>query len=529
MSILTYSLRRYWQLSKKLRKRQMGIIILNTVVSFLEIKFALTIRNTINNPETGKIILLMVIFALINVLGFIVSYNLEISKRIMQVELIGRIYEKILHAKESAFKKKTPGEYLTDLMSNVVYVSFLAAALIPALVVNIVRFCAYLISLIMLSPELFMITLPLLVVFVLIFKKQMREMARLSSMEREKFSMLIERIRNKLEGRKTIKNLNALNGAKKKLNEEALNWYHSIRSLVFASKKYGYLYETLSQIIPLAAILIGLFWRIDVGTLVAFYIVSRDILEPLVVILSDLGYIPEAYPALKRIEEALSLEEEQFGNEILTKVESIEIQDVSYNGILENISLLIKRGETIGIVGESGSGKSTLANIIAGYYRPKKGNILINKIPIFNFKNLRDRVKLVESHEFIFPGTVKENITLWEDFSEEDIKNILKTVQLNIPLEEKIGPGYREVSLGERQRIALARALLRKPEVLILDEALSGVDPDMEAEIINEIKAKGITLIVISHRPSTINLVDKVIFIENGKVKMIKNLRLPSS
>ncbi len=95
----------------------------------------------------------------------------------------------------------------------------------------------------------------------------------------------------------------------------------------------------------------------------------------------------------------------------------------------------------------------------------------------------------------------------------------MNIAKVNLLLDEKIGPSYREVSLGERQRIALARALIRKPEVLILDEALSGVDPDVEAEIIGEIKARGITLVAISHRPSTTKLVDRLVLVEKGRVR----------
>ncbi|MBP1912975.1 ABC-type multidrug transport system fused ATPase/permease subunit [Thermococcus stetteri] len=96
---------------------------------------------------------------------------------------------------------------------------------------------------------------------------------------------------------------------------------------------------------------------------------------------------------------------------------------------------------------------------------------------------------------------------------------------MELPLDEKIGPGYREISLGERQRISLARALLRKPDVLILDEALSGVDPTMEAKIINGIKARGITLIIISHRPSTIRSLNRTVFLENGIIKEERAVR----
>jgi len=525
MGVLRYSFSRYWELSRSLRKRQALIVLVNLVVSYLNIRFALMLRDTINSPDTGRILILGAFLVLINALSFVVTYLLEISKRMMQVEIIGRIYRKILHAKEEAFRVKTPGEYLTDLISNVVYVSSLAAALIPALIVNAVSFGGYFIALFLLSPRLSLVLLPFLIATVLLFKKQVGELAKVSAEERNRFSMLVERIRTKLEGRKSIRNTNALNGAIRKLNEESGGWYNSVKSLVFASLKYRYLYYTLYRLVPLISVLVGLLWKVDTGTLVAFYMMAGEIIEPMVVILSDLSHMPESYPALKRIDEALNMEEERFGERTLERIDSIELKNVSYSGILEDVNLRISRGEGIGIIGESGSGKTTLANIIACHYRPERGEVLINGVPAFEFRNPREKIVLVETNEFIFPGTVRENITLWEKFDEEELREVIEIAKVDLPPDERIGPGHREVSLGERQRIALARALIRRPEVLILDEALSGVDPDVEAEIIEKIKARGITLIAISHRPSTTELVGRVVLVENGGVRELPGSR----
>lgn len=267
MGVLRYSFSKYWELSRTLRKRQALIVLLNLIVSYLNVRFALMLRDTINSPNTSRILILGGFLVLINALSFVVTYLLDVSKRAMQVEIIGRIYEKILHAKEETFRVKTPGEYLTDLVSNVVYVSSLSAALIPALIVNAVSFGAYLIALFLLSPRLSLVLLPFLIATVLLFKKQVGELAKVPSKERDRFSMLIERIRTNLEGRKSIKNTDSLSGAMRKLNDECTGWYNSVKGLVLASLKYRYLYHTLYRLVPLISVLVGLLWRMDTGTL----------------------------------------------------------------------------------------------------------------------------------------------------------------------------------------------------------------------------------------------------------------------
>lgn len=111
MGVLRYSFSKYWELSRTLRKRQALIVLLNLIVSYLNVRFALMLRDTINSPNTSRILILGGFLVLINALSFVVTYLLDVSKRAMQVEIIGRIYEKILHAKEETFRVKTPGEY----------------------------------------------------------------------------------------------------------------------------------------------------------------------------------------------------------------------------------------------------------------------------------------------------------------------------------------------------------------------------------------------------------------------------------
>lgn len=186
--------------------------------------------------------------------------------------------------------------------------------------------------------------------------------------------------------------------------------------------------------------------------------------------------------------------------------------------IINGITGVIERGKKLSIVGATGCGKSTLAMLIAGIYSPTRGQIWVEgqRPDILLGKSLF----YVHSNPHIFIGTVQNNITLWDKFPEADIKEALQICQLNdLDLNMQVGEGRGELSLGQKQRIALARAIIRRPRVLILDEATSGLDSRTEEKVFRRIfDMKDLTLIVISHRLSTIKSSDKVWVMKDGAI-----------
>lgn len=189
--------------------------------------------------------------------------------------------------------------------------------------------------------------------------------------------------------------------------------------------------------------------------------------------------------------------------------------------ILEDISLIIHKGDKVAFIGESGSGKSTLVDIIIGLYRPKSGTITIDSIPLdeSNIKAWRSKVGYIPQSIYLFDGTVAQNVAFGKPIDNDKIKESLTQASLLEFLETQhqgintmVGEGGIKLSGGQRQRIAIARALYGNPEVLVLDEATSALDTDTEAKIMKEIYkiAENKTLIVIAHRLSTIEGCDKI-------------------
>lgn len=219
-------------------------------------------------------------------------------------------------------------------------------------------------------------------------------------------------------------------------------------------------------------------------------------------------------------------------------IEELEFQEVSFQHqtahykALNSISFNVKNGETIAFVGPSGSGKSTLVKLLVGLYRPKEGSILYNNIngKEFDFDELRNQIGFVTQDTQLFAGTIKENLLFVNPAAtEEDLQLALKKSSCTALLEraEKgietvIGEGGLKLSGGEKQRIAIARALLRKPHLLIFDEATSALDSITEEEIsttIKEIsKEKEQITVLIAHRLSTIMHADRIFVLERGQI-----------
>ncbi|MBW8522842.1 ABC transporter ATP-binding protein/permease [Chryseobacterium chendengshani] len=210
---------------------------------------------------------------------------------------------------------------------------------------------------------------------------------------------------------------------------------------------------------------------------------------------------------------------------------SFKHQSASYKA-LNDISFEVKNGETIAFVGPSGSGKSTLVKLLVGLYRPKEGDIFYNNINgnEFDFDELRNQIGFVTQDTQLFAGTIKENLLFVNpDATDEDLQLALKKSSATTLIEraEKgidtvIGEGGLKLSGGEKQRIAIARALLRKPNLLIFDEATSALDSITEEEITSTIKEiseeKEQITVLIAHRLSTIMHADRIYVLERGKV-----------
>ena len=214
---------------------------------------------------------------------------------------------------------------------------------------------------------------------------------------------------------------------------------------------------------------------------------------------------------------------------------NIEFKDVKFSyekgtEVLHGVNFTVKAGESIALTGESGAGKSTIANLLMRFYEPDSGAIYIDgkNIKDIHQNSLRDIIAYVPQDIYLFNKTIKENISLaCPDASDEEIKQAAKVAmadgfikRLEQGYDTNVGERGVQLSGGEKQRIAIARAVLKNSPILLMDEAVSNLDSESEAlfrQALNNIR-KNKTIITIAHRPSTIKEADRVIKIENGKI-----------
>jgi ABC-type bacteriocin/lantibiotic exporter with double-glycine peptidase domain len=195
--------------------------------------------------------------------------------------------------------------------------------------------------------------------------------------------------------------------------------------------------------------------------------------------------------------------------------------------LIDDFSLTVKAGGRVALVGASGSGKSTVARLAAGLYKPWTGEILFDgqRREVYERGHLADAVAYVDQDVTLFEGTVRDNLTLWQEAPDEVLRAALRDAAieadilvraggLDAPLQE----GARNLSGGQRQRLEIARALVRNPRVLILDEATSALDPASEAIVEQRLRARHITCLVVAHRLSTVRDADEIIVLDGGRV-----------
>ncbi len=279
--------------------------------------------------------------------------------------------------------------------------------------------------------------------------------------------------------------------------------------------------------------------EISLGELVAFFAYLGRLTWPMIALGWVLNIIQQGLAAMGRINRILEIvpdirDDERTRTDIETIEGEIEFRNVSfsYNGtpVLKNINLRIEKGMTLAIIGRTGSGKSTLINLIPRLLDATEGKVLIDGIKIneIPLQTLRSRIGYVPQDTFLFSETIKANIAFGvEAQSMQEIEEAAVISQVKNDIDDfpkrfgtMLGERGINISGGQKQRTAIARAVIRKPKILILDDSLSAVDTYTEEAILARLREimRARTSIIVSHRISTVKDADRIVVLDDGKV-----------
>ena len=395
------------------------------------------------------------------------------------------------------------------------------------------------------SPLLFGITIVPLVLYGIIvftFKSNIEKVNRETMEGNAKLtSYLVE----SLNGIETIKAFNA----EREVNLETEKRFIKFIKAIFKNEYINNIQMSLKSLVK-GVFAIVILWigtiqvlngKISFGELLTFNALLAYFLNPIENIINLQPTLQTAVVAAERLSEILDLSLEKAEDEH-KKINpnslngKIEFKNVDFRYgtrqlILKNINMTINKGERTALVGESGSGKTTIAKLLLNFYQCENGEIIVNDYNLLdiNVEVLRDKIAYISQETFLFNGTILENLMLGNPYlTYEEIIEACKKAQIHdfinsLPLRyntlvEENGSNF---SGGQKQRLSIARAILRKPEILIMDEATSNLDSITEKAIEKTIHefSDGMITIIIAHRLSTIMRCDNIYILEKGEIK----------
>ena len=280
--------------------------------------------------------------------------------------------------------------------------------------------------------------------------------------------------------------------------------------------------------------------HLSIGTLVAFQGLLLSFSAPIQQLVDMFSRVQQASADLSRLDDVLQNKRDwRFVRTPDAPADAraagrLSIRDLRFGydpsapPLIENFSLDVEPGQWVALVGGSGSGKSTLGKLMTGLFEPQGGRILIDghSLQAWGRERLSNIIASVDQDIRLFSGTLHGNVTLWDDTISNDrlvaaiddagLTSVVAATPGNF--QAVIEEGGRNLNGGQRQRIEIARALIREPAILILDEATAALDAESEYEILKAVRRRGMTCILVAHRLSTIRDCDEIIVLERGKV-----------
>lgn len=478
------------------------------------------------------------------VLSFVYNYLVNKEGQKLAYKLRKR-YLSHLFSMDSKFYEKYPkGDLISRVTSDLDSITTAATSLLEGIIFNVgVILFAIIVMAGTISWKLTLISVVIMPIGLTILNLIRIRKRKYIKIHREIYADMTEKVLESVEGQKAIRAYvqeeNDLNKQYSAIDKDIESWRYIVRF----ENWFNPLFEIIYGIAYLLAFGFGIYYimnqSVSLGELITFLAYIGILYGPFISVSTIFSQINNATIAINRheeiIEQMADVKDEELPKKIMT-FEEIRFDNVTFQypfdqfPVIKGISFTLKKGQTLGIVGPTGGGKSTLIRQLLREFNVTQGDISFDGIPINQYKieDIRNMVGYVPQAHVLFKRSVDENIMIGNPkATSSDLDKAIKNADfekdlmfLQFGIDTQVGESGSTLSGGQKQRLSIARALIRNPEILILDDALSAVDATTENNIMNHLREyrNGKTNIIVTHRFSAVYDADQILVLENGEI-----------
>lgn len=551
------TLTRFFVLIKTQRIQLFSIFLISIVITSISLAGAYAFKLVIDGIvlKDNNTSQLQTIFNNIHIIGIALLslYTIQAVAQVLRSMLVAKLsnrldttvmleyYNHVVSLPMKFFSTRKTGEILSRF-SDASKIREAISNVTLTLMIDLVLALAGAYILFVLSSTLLLISIVIIILYLLLVFCFNNPIKKINYESMENNAQLSSYLKESIDGIETVKAFNNENAVKAQTKNKLAKLFEKLYkgSIIYSLQDTlsGFIASAGTAVILWVGIILVQRGTITLGSLITFQAMMTYFIDPMKNIIELQPTIQTAVVAADRLSDMLDVEVEKmsvltdepyrFSNRIL--FDNIFFRYGNRERVLNDIHIEIKRGERIALVGESGSGKTTLVKLLMNLYPPEKGAIYIDNVDIQNIslKAIREKIAYISQDIFLFSDTIKNNLKIGsEDVSDKEILQVCKQSLAEkfierqaLGLDTMLEENGNNLSGGEKQRLAIARALLRNPDILVMDEATSNLDSITEKMIDNTIfnLSNDITCIMIAHRLSTIMKCDKIYVMDKGRI-----------
>ncbi|MAX68786.1 MAG: antibiotic ABC transporter ATP-binding protein [Flavobacteriales bacterium] len=488
--------------------------------------------------------LILITFFFRNLFRYLALYFLTPIRNGVVHDLRSSLHEKVISLPLGFFTDKRRGDITSRMTTDLVEIEWSIMSSLEMIFRDPLQIIIYLITLILISPTLTLFVIVLFPITGFLIAKVGKSLKKSSEKSQKKMGDILSVLDENIGGLRVVKLFNAEKDVHQKFNGESKKYQSLMTSLLRKKDLSSPMSEFLSTIVMVVVmwfggkLVLGGSSHLSPEAFIGYILIFSQIIPPAKSFTTAYYRLQKGSAAAARVYELMDTKNKIIDSENPKSVnkinESVELKNVCFRyentDVLSNISFTIEKGETIALVGKSGSGKSTIADLCARFYDINEGEVCVDGVNIKSIKlsDLRHLMGVVSQESILFNDSIYNNIKMGNPSANKEeiieaskIANaydfIMKTEN---EFETNIGEKGDKLSGGQKQRISIARAILKNPDLLILDEATSSLDTESEKLVQDALKKlmKERTTLVIAHRLSTIKDADEIIVLSKGKI-----------